>query len=292
MKKIFTLITGLLALITGFHSGAQSNTSAKDHSLLWRISGKDLTKPSYLFGTIHMICPDDFLWTEKMKEGFKRSEKVCFEMDLDDPALVMEASMGLIDETGKRLKDYFTQDQYLILERYMKDSLGVDINIFAQMKPVALLSMIGTSGISCQNAVSYEDSLMKIAKKEHKSILGLEAAAEQLAVLQSIPADSVVQQIMDAIQNNTTSDTDFQQLVNTYKKQDLPALYTLLTSSKELGNSLDLFLDDRNKKWIPRMNDKMNKSSVFFAVGAGHLYGNNGVINLLRKDGYTVDAIK
>jgi uncharacterized protein len=293
MKKIIALITALSSLLTGYTSEAQQKSTQKDQSLLWRISGKDLTKTSFLFGTIHMICPGDFLWTEKMKESFKKTDKVCFEMDLDDPSVMMQAAMGLIDQTGKKLKDYFTPEQYVILERYVKDSLGMDIATFEQMKPVALLSMVGTSGVSCQNPVSYEDSLMKIAESQNKEILGLESANEQLEVLGTIPIDTVIAQIMDAIQNNNQNDSDeFNMLVNAYKKQDLPALYALLTSTKDITNSMDMFLDDRNKKWIPRMKDKMGHTSIFFAVGAGHLYGDMGVISLLRKDGYTVEAVK
>ena len=81
-------------------------------------------------------------------------------------------------------------------------------------------------------------------------------------------------------------------MVTAYRQQDLPALYKMITQSKELGDDLDAFLDTRNKKWIPRMNEKMKSGSVFFAVGAGHLWGNVGVISLLRKDGYMVEAVK
>ena len=290
MKKIIAFLAGLLTLFNA--TWAQQKTVLKDKSLLWRISGKNMPKASYLFGTIHLICSDDFLWTDKMKESFGKSEKVCFEMDLDDPNVMIQASMGLIDSTGKKLRDYFTPDQYKIVENYIHDSLGLEAALFEQMKPVALLSMIGTSGVNCANPVSYEDSLMKIAQNEHKEILGLEEPKEQLDVLTSIPADTVVKQLMDAIQNNVSNDSDFQDLINAYKTQDLPRLYGLLTSSKDLGSDLGIFLDDRNKKWISRMSVKMKKSSVFFAVGAGHLYGKKGVISLLRKSGYKVEAIK
>ena len=66
----------------------------------------------------------------------------------------------------------------------------------------------------------------------------------------------------------------------------------MIQKSKSAGNDLDAFLDERNKKWIDRMTDKMEQKSVFFAVGAGHLWGINGVINLLRKNGYTVVPVR
>ncbi len=293
MKKIATLITGLVALLTTITTYAQQKQiSVKDRSLLWKISGKHLPKPSYLFGTIHLICSEDFLWTEKMKESFGMSEKVCFEMDLDNPEVMIQASMGLMDKTGRKLKEYFTDEQYKTLELYFNDSLGMDIAMFEQLKPVALLSMLGTTGVSCANPVSYEDSLMKKAQADNKEIMGLEEPKEQLDVLASIPVDSVVQQLMDAMENNSANDSDFANLISAYKKQDLPKLYELLTNSKDQSLDLGMFLDKRNKNWIPRISTKMLASSVFFAVGAGHLYGETGVINLLRKEGYKVEAVK
>lgn len=292
MKKITAFLAGLLTIVSSNPVFAQQKTDNKDKSLLWRINGKNLSQPSYLFGTIHLICANDFLWTRKMQESFNKSEKVCFEMDLDDAGAMMRASMGLMENGGKKLKEYFNDDQYRILEKYVHDSLGMDIGMFEQMKPVALLSMIGTSGVSCENAVSYEDSIMKIAQAGNKEIWGLEDPKEQLDALATLPIDTVIKQIIDAIQNNVSDEKEFGELISAYKTQDLPALYNLLNSSKELKDDLAVFLDDRNKKWIPRMADKMNTNSVFFAVGAGHLYGPNGVIALLRKDGYTVGPEK
>lgn len=292
MKKITGLLAGLITLFTGGAAPAQQKADAKDKSLLWRISGKNLQQPSYLFGTIHMICSEDFIWTEKMKESFGKSEKVCFEMDLDDAGAMMRASMGLMDNSGKKLKDYFTPEQYEILEKYVRDSLGMEIAMMEQLKPMALLTMMGTSGVGCENAVSYEDSLMRIAQTQNKEVIGLEDPKEQLDALATIPVDSVITQVIDAIQNNVSDEKEFTELVAAYKKQDLPALYTMLSSSKDIREELGVFLDERNKKWIPRMADKMNSNSVFFAVGAGHLYGQNGVITLLRKDGYKVEPLK
>ncbi len=293
MKKIAALITGLITLLTTLSTFAQQKqTPAKDRSLLWKISGKHLPKPSYLFGTIHLICSEDFLWTQKMKESFGVSEKICFEMDLDNPEVMLQASMGLMDKTGKKLREYFTAEQYKTLEQYFSDSLGMDIAMFEQLKPVALLSMLGTTGVSCANPVSYEDSLMKIAQADNKEILGLEEPQEQLDVLASIPTDSVVKQLMDAMENNASNDNEFAGLINAYKNQDLPKLYELLTTSKDQSLDLGMFLEKRNKNWIPRITTKMLASSVFFAVGAGHLYGETGVINLLRKEGYKVEAVK
>jgi uncharacterized protein YbaP (TraB family) len=293
MKKIFSFFAGLLTLLINFSATAQKNT-ADNKSLLWKISGKELVKPSYLFGTIHMICADDFLWTAKMKTSLDNSEKVCLEMDLDDPSVMMEAAAGLMDPGGKKLKDYFTPEQYKLVSKYVKDSLGIDIAMLEQMKPIALQTLMSSkSTSSCGNQISYEDSIMKMAQKDNKEILGLETPKEQLDALESIPADTVVNSLLEAIiNNNQTDDAEYAEMIHAYKNQDIPALYTLITKSKEPGEDMGVFLDQRNKKWISRMQQKMNTSSIFFAVGAGHLWGTNGVINLLKKQGYHVEPVK
>ena len=283
------VLISLLLCITGLATHAQTGD---EHSLLWRISGNGLAKPSYLFGTIHLICPADYVWTDKMKESLTASDKVCFEMDLDDPSVMMAASDGFMDTTGKKLKDYYTASEYQQLKKFVKDSLDMDVVMFQQMKPVALQSVIGMKASRCNDAVSYEERIMKTAVADHKEILGLEAASEQINVLESQPDDTVAKGILEDIKHFAESRTEYDQLVNAYKQQDLPALYKMIITSKDMEQSMAIYLDDRNKKWIPNMSNKMKASSVFFAVGAGHLAGQKGVINLLRKAGYTVEAVK
>jgi len=279
-------------LIMAFGANAQTKEKGNNKSLLWRISGNKLAKPSYLFGTMHLICQDDFIWTDKMKECLGKSEKVCFEMNLGDPGLMMQTAGMMIDQSGKKLKDYFSADQYKILGKYLKDSLGLNISLFEQMKPVALESVLTTNEANCPNPVSYEDTIMKMVEKDHKEIMGLEEPKEQLDALESIPVDSLIKDLMDEIEHPGNNDSDYRQLINAYRQQDLPVLFNLINNSKELGDNMSVFLDDRNAKWISRMSAKMEKSTVFFAVGAGHLYGDKGVISLLRKKGFVVEPVK
>lgn len=288
MRKIVLLVIAILS--THFYAKAQ--TEANEESLLWRVSGKGMAKPSYLFGTIHLICPDDYLWTARMKQSLAASEKVCFEMDLDDKETMAAATEGFIDTSGKQLKDYFTATQYLQLKKFIKDSVGMDIAIFQQMKPIAIESIISMKATRCMMPVSYEEKIMTIAKEARKEILGLEPVSEQVTALDiSMPADSVAAEVMEEINNFAKSQQEYADMVAVYKAQQLSKLYEKITASKTAGDNMSVLLDDRNRKWISRMIAKMAGSSVFFAVGAGHLAGPNGVISLLRKEGYTVEPV-
>jgi uncharacterized protein len=287
MKKIFSYFAGLLVLCANVVAHAQ------EQSLLWQVKGNGLTKPSYLFGTIHIICPADYLWTPVMKKSLEKSDKLCLEMDMDDNNVMMSATTGLMDHSGKKLSDYFTAEQYKLLSQFVKDSLGMEIIFFEKMKPIALQTLMASRGAAqCDNPVSYEDNIMKAALGGHKEVLGLETVEEQLSALESIPMDSVVNDIMEAITTVADDAAEYARLVAAYKSQDIVKLHQMIVQGEGLGDATTTLIDDRNKRWIGRMAGMMEKNSVFFAFGAGHLAGDTGVINLLRKQGYTVEPLK
>lgn len=294
MRKWWMFFWGCLSLV--YHGNASEKDSllniAKNRSLLWRITGNDMKKPSYLFGTMHAICKDDYVWTPAMKRSLKAAKEVCFEMDMDDPSLMTEAAKGMIDYSGKTLQDYFSEEDYKSLERYFADSLGVNIAMFPRLKPAALVSVLAQSGLACTNMVSYEANIMEEAKKLKMEITGLERPEEQIALLESLPTDTIINEVLRMIQGKQGNGNEYEHLVKAYKAQDIATLYALMTEADQTKLSLNTFLDERNTKWIERMEERMDQQPVFFAIGAGHLWGDNGVINLLWQKGYKVEAVK
>lgn len=295
MRFLFALT---LLSVLSCSRASRAETAVKDpraNSLLWKISGNGLAKPSYVFGTIHMICKDDFVWTNAMQRAFAASEKVCMEMDLDDPATTFAAAAGLMSTDGKTLRDYFTPEEYQRLDAWMKKENGMGLELLNMMKPAMLLSLVSVRAGACDSTLSYEIVLMEKAKsgKTPKEILGLEPVAEQLAVLNSIPADTIVKQVMAVVDHQDAGgDDEFGNLVAAYKTQNLTRLDSLMGISPTLqSGDRAIMLDDRNARWIDRMAGYMKSHQTFFAVGAGHLPGTGGVLELLRKAGYTVEAV-
>lgn len=264
----------------------------KGKSLLWRITGKDMKKPSYLFGTIHLVCPDDYFWTNTMESTLNSADVVCFEMDLDAPDIFLEVAKGMINNEEKRLKDYFSEEEFAALQQFLTDSVGVDIAVFQMMKPVAIQTMLAERALGCPAPVSYEANIMQAAQKENKEIIGLETPREQLDLFDNLPAEDVAKDLMDIIRGKDDSKDQYTKLVTAYKKQDLVGLHRLIMESSKKDMDLGGFLDVRNEKWVPRMVERMDQHSVFFAVGAGHLWGDHGIITLLRKSGYTVEPMR
>src|SRR5690554_4097430 len=191
MNKVFVLCS---AMIIGFLSctakdAKKINGETKEKSLLWSISGNGLEKTSYILGTIHLICPDDYFWTEKMQEAFEASEKVAFELDMDDPALSAQVQSGLVLKDGKKLKDFFTDEEYKKLSDFSQENLGMPLDLLQSYKPFALMSLISMKSASCMIPESYEGNIMKIALEADKEILGLETADDQLAIFDAMNPD-------------------------------------------------------------------------------------------------------
>lgn len=290
MNRILALI---ILLCTGCTTVSQAQENAAgSHSLLWKISSKEMRTPSYLFGTIHIICAEDYIWTNAMKKSLEATEEVCLEMDMDNPSLTMDVIQGLRDNSGKTLEDHFGKENYAKLKRYLLDSMGVNIDAFAQMKPMVLPLLFSTSEFDCDSTVSYESNLVSAASLQNKEVTGLETVKEQIDLLDRIPTDSIVSELMNVVNGTDNCTEEYSEMINAYKKQDIVKLHELILKSKEMGDDLNMFLDERNEKWIERMTERMDQHAVFFAVGAGHLWGENGLINLLRNAGYTVEPIK
>ncbi|GAA4468134.1 TraB/GumN family protein [Nemorincola caseinilytica] len=300
MKKAISIIAGLVVLLACHKVHARP--AGGDTSLLWQISGKGLPKSSYLFGTIHLICPTDHVWTTTMQQTLDKSEKVCLELDMsamglgadDDLDEATMANMNMMLDFTKALSEYFTPQQYKQLEKYVRDSLNMSPSMILMLKPVTMLMLITQHTASpCDAPLSYEADIMhRVAGK--KEMMGLETMFEQFKALETIPADSAVKYILESMDDKKAREEqeEYRKMITAYKSQDIATLHTMIASSGQMGTSAAALLDDRNKKWIDRMAGMMHGSSVFFAVGAGHLAGPNGVISLLRKAGYTVTPLR
>lgn len=302
MKKIiigtiaaFLALAPVSAVIAQGKAKIAKQKTAEQNSLLWKISGNGLSKPSYVFGTIHLICESDYFWNPVMEEALKATEKICMEMDMDDPELQMTLAMGMMDQSGKKLSSYFKPEDYEKLKAYAEERVkAVPVAVLEMMKPAAVWTTLVMLQYNCENVKSYEAELVEKAKLNGKEILGLETANEQLDFILGMPDADVVESINDMVKAKGKKELDaqFTDMINAYKKQELNQLYEL--TDKETAMKMDKvkFLDNRNKNWIPKMKTMMAEQSTFFAVGAAHLPGKPGVLQLLKDAGYTVEPVR
>jgi uncharacterized protein YbaP (TraB family) len=287
MNKLILFFFGFL-IVSAHHSSAQS---ASPNSLLWEISGKGLKQSSYLFGTIHMICKEDFVMTETVRNKWKNADQVFLELDMDDPKLQMELMKMMQLPKGTTLKSIFGEEGYQKLDQFFKDKMGMSAVAFNGYKPMMIMSLMYQKLLPCKEVSSYETAFMEIAKTNKKDILGLESLETQMRVFDSIPDEKEAISILEMIADANQQNNELEKMIHLYKKGDIEALYQFtIQSPSSLGNE-ELFLHNRNRNWIPVIESALQNGTCFFAVGAAHLGGNEGVISLLRKAGYVVKPV-
>lgn len=287
-KKL--LVSGLL-LAGSLTAPAQG----QDKALLYEVSGNGLLKPSYLYGTFHLVCPTDLTITDAMKKAVGDAQQVYLEIDMDDPALMTGMMKSMMMTDGKTIKDLLKPDDYAVLDTYLKQKMNMNLAQVGTMKPIGLMSLMYMTVLPCQPA-SYDMTFAQMATKDSKEVLGLETIDAQLAALDKIPMEEQLKGLVDMARKPDEAKKEFNDLLTAYKAHDLAKLMNMMKTSQFSGGDFaqyeDSLLGERNANWIPVIEKAASRKPTFFAFGAGHLGNDKGVVNLLRKKGYTVKALE
>ena len=283
-------VIGLLLVIFLFSLSVQGQKLTKQ-SLLWKISGNALKEPSYIFGTFHLMCKDQFNISDTLKSSLLNTSQFYGELDMDDPTM-QQQMMQLIAMPNRTLESYMTVEKFKICDSVYKAITGMSLKSFNQFKPFMSLSFLTIKTVPCSNFVQPETELMNLAKANKKDILGLETVAEQLNAIDIEPIDSQVVALQKMVLNFDSTKATMKEMMDMYQKNDSELLFQYIQKQGTDGLSEKALLVDRNKKWAPKMKTIMQEKSSFFAVGAGHLGGKTGVLALLRSLGFRVEPIQ
>ena len=260
-------------------------------SLLWKVSGNGLEKPSYLFGTIHIICKDDFLMDDRIKGAFDQSEKLIMELDMSDPQLQAKMQQVSLNPGMKNIQGDLDPESAKALDVFLTEKYGAGLAQLGILKPFVLSSMVLVKILPCTEMESYEGFFTTSATANNKPIEGLETVEYQVGIFDQLPQDLQLKELIKMF-NGQESQAELSKMMSSYLSEDVHALYEVMNESSMMSEYRSLMLDDRNKNWIPKISEAMKSKSVFVAVGAGHLGGENGVISLLKQAGYTVEPVK
>ncbi len=289
------LSAGLLVTLVSLSTFAQTNN--ENNTLLWKISGNGLDKPSYLFGTIHMICSQDAVLSDNLRKIISSCDEVYFEVDIDNLFEMMGALNKMKMKGDTTLKDLLSAADYNKVKSYFekKGSL-LPFSMLESYKPMLAASTIEESDMPCDNTSMMEQVIMKEAKESNKRIKGLETMSYQAGVLDSIPYKLQAEQLVSYIDKENKGESDnseMKEMFKAYKNQDLGKLEEMMVAMDAgMAGFTDILLYHRNQNWVEKLKDLLPKKSLLIAVGAGHLPGEKGVISLLRKQGYTVTPVE
>lgn len=262
-----------------------------ENTLLWKVSGKNIETPSYLYGTMHVVCEVNF--DEDVNKALEETTQMYLELDMDEPNFQMEMMKLMMMKDGITLKSLLSEEDQKALNVFLKENLGYDLSLLNNLKPFFISSMLYPKILDCEmKAVDLE--LMEISKKQNEAIFGLELVHEQMKIFDDIDYQVQIDELMKSVKDNLKKDkAEMKELQEIYKSENISKMLEVMLSSdnKLMSDYNDVMLTNRNKNWIPIIEKAMS-TPTFFAFGAGHLAGENGVINLLIKEGYTVEPVK
>jgi uncharacterized protein len=298
MKKMIPVIL-LSASVAACHSSKnassskavnQASTIKLENTLLWEISGKDLNQSSYLFGTMHLLCAEDAKLSDSLRLAINTVKEIYFEIDLDNMMETMGALKYLNMNGNKKLSDLLSAGDYTKVKNYFTaNKVMIPLSMMDRFKPYFITALISESKFPCATKDGMEQVIMKYASKNKKPIYGLETIQYQASVFDSIPYENQATDLVKMIDSAGKGDEDSDlKLIEVYRSQDLNQMMELTAGEGGVGQYLDLLLYKRNANWVNKMPGLMKDKQILFAVGAGHLGGEKGVIHLLRKAGYSI----
>ena len=301
MKKMF--LTLLLTVMA---------TTGMNAQLLYKISGKDLRKPSYIIGTYH-LAPVSFVDSiPGLRSALAESEQVYGEIetaDMTSPENIAKMQQAMMLPEGKTLTELLTPGQMQKLNATMRELLGVDMSnpMVAQqmnkMLPQALVTQLTVimylkkhSGFNPTQ--SFDDYFQQQAVAQGKPVGGFETMDFQLqALFGSISIERQIELLMCFLNNREWEESQVDNIVEAFFAQDLNRIEAAMDEKQD--NSCDatdeeneLLIYGRNATWLKMMPEIMQQKSTFFAVGAAHLVGERGMLAGLRNAGYLVEGVK
>lgn len=287
-----------LGVIMGFfgmacHSQPSMERAADSKTLLWEISGKGLKTPSYFFGTMHILCPEDAKLSASLQKLLGQIKQLYFEVDIDNMVEMFGSMKAMNMQDSTRLQDLLSPEDYARVKTYFEDKSPLPFSMIENYKPMLLSGMIEEQMLPCKSTNGMELVILNESTKLKLDAKGLETMAFQAGLFDSIPYKEQADELVKSIDSIGTQRGEIDTLLQTYRSQDIEAIGKLTSGAEGAeGKYMDLLLDGRNKNWVAQFDSIAAKGSTLFAVGAGHLPGQNGVLELLRKKGYTVTALK
>jgi uncharacterized protein len=285
MKK---MVGFLLFICLGFTTG---NAQTPHSSLLWEIKGNGLEKPSYIFGSFHIMCKSDFQISTILSNKLAETKQFYGELKMDDPDMQQKMAMKMMLHENT-LTNLLGKAAFPKLNDQFQKIVGMPLSMFDNYKPFLPLSLLVINSIACPDKIQPETEFVNIAKQKNIPIYGLETIDDEIKAIDREPLDSQINALQQVILHYDSVKNVMQEMTALYQLRDIDTLYSFMKTTDTGGDFEVAMLVERNRNWIPVIKKAMNEMASFFVVGAGHLGGQEGIINLLRKQGYLLTPIK
>ncbi|MCF8245346.1 MAG: TraB/GumN family protein [Saprospiraceae bacterium] len=259
------------------------------NSLLWKLEGKTLPAPSYLFGTMHVRDQRAFQKLERVYEAIGECEGFAAEFHLDDAGSGIDSGVMQLPD-GQRISDFFSKKKYQKYRTVLLKSTGLDLAQFEHMLPFMVVNFATERLLQQEMPDPLDQHLWGFAKSAGKSLHGIETFQEQMEVLQKITLEDQLKMLSGLCQNIGRFRQYLLRLTELYEASELQLLYKLV--KKNSKGMRHLMLYHRNEVMAERIGALVQEQRVFAAIGAAHLGGGKGVLRLLKQHGIVAKPIQ
>lgn len=274
--------------------------------LLWKVSGNGLNEPSYIIGTHHLAPFSIMDSIAGLQKALKETQQVYGELKMSEmqaPATIQKMQQAMMIVGDTTLTSLLSPEDFAIANKFCKENLMIDLSAVSKLKPAFLLNNIAVAvyvkHIGNFNPQEQLDTFFQSqATHNSKKAEGLETPEFQFNLLfNGYSLQRQAQLLMCTLRNIDSEVESLKKLTNAYMRQDLNEM--LRISEERKGNDCDptpaeedAMIYNRNRTWAEKLPAIMKVAPTFVAVGALHLPGEKGLLNLLKKQGYTVEAVK
>lgn len=274
--------------------------------LLWKVSGNGLNEPSYIMGTHHLAPFSIMDSIAGLRKAMNETQQVYGELkmsEMQSPATIQQMQKSMMIEGDTTLTTLLSPEDFATANKFCKENLMMDLSMAPKLKPAFLLNnvvvMAYVKHIGNFNPQEQLDTFFQSqASKNGKKVDGLETPEFQFNLLfNGYSLKRQAQLLMCTLNNIDTEVENLKKLTDAYMRQDLSTM--LKVSEERRGNQCDALpaeedamIYNRNKAWSAKLPAIMKAAPTFVAVGALHLPGEKGLLNLLKKQGYTVEPVK
>lgn len=292
MKKIFLSL--ILALI-GFTAPCQ---------LLWQVSGNGLSRPSYVVGTHHFAPASMIDSIPGLPQAIQDCDMVYGEVEKDSlmsQAVQMRIAQAMMAPADSTLDQLLSPEGYKIVEQIFNKyfaGMGVTLDQLKMLKPNGLSTQMQALQ-AIQHFPNFDpNGMIDVAVQSRANALGkplggLETVDSQIDLLFNTPLSTQAADLLETCKKDDMFEEISSMLSEAYMRQDLGALEAIFTDP-EIGDdaeALDRLIYNRNRSWAAKLTHILPERSVLVCVGAGHLPGDQGLLQLLRNAGYTVTPV-
>ena len=272
-------------------------TATGENGIFYKISGNGLQQPSYLLGTYHLINDGFLKGKSNVLKRLSASENIIVETEIDSSKILM-ASLRLMMKDDS-ISGYLSPDEEKTVSSLLQDAMGINLKQVDRINPAALMAMLSMSYTQNElgnelNKISGIPIDMFIARKGHrenKNVIQLETMEEQMNLLYNGQStEEQVEQLLNFANAPDSAKILTRKVFELYLNEDLAALNKLHEEEKRMYDEMDYLTVKRNRKWMQEIIKSIQSKPTFIAVGALHLPGDHGLIELLQKAGYNVTA--